>query len=134
MALITEMLENHPGGPRGTDLGKLKDAILACTECAQVCNACADSCLSEEMLGDLVACIRTDLDCAEICATTAAVLSRSGATGPAAATLLQACVTACAACAEECTQHASMHEHCRICAEACRRCLNACQKLLASLA
>lgn len=133
MALITEMLENHAGGPRGTELHMLSEAILAAGECAAVCNACADSCLGEDMLGDLVACIRTDLDCAEICATTAAVLARSGGSGPAAATLLRACITACAACAEECQQHAAMHEHCRICAEACRRCINACERLLVSL-
>ncbi|MCQ1955701.1 four-helix bundle copper-binding protein [Arthrobacter sp. zg-Y826] len=134
MALITEMLENHPAaGPRASDPRLLVECLLACGECAQVCNACADACLSEEMVGELVSCIRTDLDCAEICATTSAVLSRTGTAGPASASLLHACIAACAACAEECQQHAAMHQHCRICAEACRRCINACEKLLTSL-
>ena len=133
MSMITKMLESHPAGPRAADPRLLAECLEACGECASVCNACADACLGEDMLGDLVACIRTDLDCAEICAVTSSVLSRTATTGPATAALLHACVAACAACAEECQQHASMHEHCRICADACRRCLNACEKLLASL-
>lgn len=133
MPLITEMLESHPGGPRASDPRLLTECLLACAECAQVCNACADACLGEDMLGDLVACIRIDLDCADICAATGAVLARTATTGEATAVLLRACMAACAACAEECQQHAAMHKHCRICADACRRCLNACEKLLVSL-
>ncbi|MDT0165436.1 four-helix bundle copper-binding protein [Actinotalea sp. AC32] len=130
----TAMLESHPdGAPFDTDL--LARAIDAAVECAQTCTACADSCLAEDMVADLRRCIRTDLDCADVCDATARVLSR--ATSPDLALVraqLQACVTACKTCGDECEQHAGMHEHCRVCAEACRRCEEACRELLTTIA
>jgi hypothetical protein len=45
-------------------------------ECAQACTACADACLSEQNVADLAKCIRSNLDCADICDTTGRVLSR----------------------------------------------------------
>ena len=92
------------------------------------------ACLAEDMVAELRDCIRTDLDCADICAATGAVLTRQ--TGENTAVLraqLEACRTACSACAEDCEQHAGMHEHCKVCAEACRRCEQACADLLAAL-
>ena len=83
------------------------------------------------MVAELTKCIRTCLDCSDICATTARVLSRhTGYDANISRTLLEACAMACSSCAEECGRHAGMHEHCRICAEACRRCEQACGELL----
>jgi hypothetical protein len=131
---ITAMLNAHPGGIGSEDKEKLAACIAACFECAQTCTACADSCLSEDMVADLARCIRTDLDCADICAVTGAVLTRqTGDSSAIVRSMLEACRTACAACAAECEKHAQMHEHCRICAEACRRCEAACTTLLESL-
>lgn len=130
----TAMLDTHPQGPGGLDRDALAGALEAASECAQVCAQCADACLGEQGVPDLVACIRTDLDCADVCAATAALLARSGRGGsPALRALLEACLVACGSCAEECGQHAAMHEHCRICAEACRRCEQACRRLLDTL-
>lgn len=85
-------------------------------------------------MGDLTKCIRTDMDCADICTATAAVLSRhTGYDVNITRALLAACAVACKACADECASHAEMHEHCRICAEACRSCEQACNDLMASL-
>jgi len=85
-------------------------------------------------VADLVRCIRTDLDCAHICATTGAVPSRrTGFDANLTRAVVEACRLACGTCAEECETHAGMHEHCRICAEACRRCEQACPRLLDSL-
>lgn len=85
------------------------------------------------MVADLAACVRTDLDCADICAATGGILTRQTATNSAITrAAIDACRTACGACAEECKQHASMHEHCRICAQACRRCEAACSALPAN--
>lgn len=78
------------------------------------------------------ACIRTDLDCADVCATTARMLARTG-TGPVVLAQLAACVEACRACAVECERHAGHHEHCRECAAACRVCADACEELLTVL-
>jgi Domain of Unknown Function (DUF326) len=105
--------------------------IEACVDCAQACTACADACLSEHMVGELTKCIRTDLDCADVCEATGRVLSRhTGYDANLTRALLQACAQACRSCAEECEHHAAMHEHCRICAETCRRCKQTCNAVL----
>jgi hypothetical protein len=85
------------------------------------------------MVGELTKCIRTDMDCADSCDTTASVLSRrTGYDANITRAMLKACATACKACADERGSHANM-EHCRLCAEACRRCEQACSDLLTSL-
>ncbi len=87
--------------------------------------ACIDACRQ---------CIRTDLDCADVCAATGAVLTRL--TEPNTLiqrAVLEACAVVCGECAQECEQHKDMHEHCKVCAEACRRCEQACQDLLNAL-
>ncbi|AOT05646.1 four-helix bundle copper-binding protein [Arthrobacter sp. U41] len=132
---IVAMLDAYPGELGGIDKDKLAECIAACFQCAQACTACADACLGESMVADLTTCIRTDLDCADICAATGSILSRrTGTNADIIRTVLEACRAACAACAEECEKHAGMHEHCRICAEACRRCQASCTDLLAVLA
>ncbi len=127
-----QMLSTHPLPPSHLDaLVAAIDAAFACEGC---CTACADACLGETGEMDLTRCIRTNLDCADICATTARVLSRQ--THPTAAILraqLNACVAACNACADECSQHAGHHDHCRVCAECCRTCSEACSTLLRSM-
>jgi hypothetical protein len=90
--------------------------------------------LSEEMVAELTKCIRTNLDCADLCAVTARVLSRhTGYDANITRAAVEACRSACKACADECERHADMHEHCRVCAESCRRCEQACEELLRSL-
>jgi hypothetical protein len=82
-------------------------------------------------VAELRQCIRTNLDCADVCGAMGRALSR--ASKPDArliSTLTQACIAACLACADECRKHGGMHEHCRICAEACESCERACQALL----
>lgn len=116
------------------DTDALAAAITACLACAQACTACSAACLRERELDRLRTCIALDLDCADLCATTAWVLSRNGAhDARLAAGLLEACQQACESCAAECARHADMHEHCRICAEACRACAGACRSVLAAL-
>jgi hypothetical protein len=133
MTITTAMLETHPK-PMDRDRRQLAAAIDALTECAAICTSCADACLSEDMVANLTKCIGTNLDCAEICGTTARVLSRhTSYDATITSTLLQACIVACRACDDECSRHASMHEHCRICAESCRACLQACQELLGAM-
>jgi uncharacterized membrane protein len=131
---IHAMTETHPGEV-ALDHDLLNQCIEACMACAETCTACADACLSEDMVGDLRTCIRANLDCADLCGSTARILSRhTGYDAAVTRAVLTACAEACAACAEECRQHAEMHEHCRVCADACRACEEACRALLASLA
>nr|WP_235027785.1 four-helix bundle copper-binding protein [Dietzia maris] len=100
----------------------------------QTCTSCADACLAEEMVADLRNCIRLNLDCADLCATTGKILSRrTGQNLATVKTTLEACRTACAECATECKKHEDMHEHCRVCAEACRKCEQACTELLSAI-
>jgi hypothetical protein len=128
-----DILSAHPNpSPHLDRIVALVDAAIACEQC---CTACADACLAESGEMDLAACIRTDLDCADVCATTARMLSRQ--TQPSADVLraqLEACKAACDACADECSQHADMHAHCRICMECCRTCSDACADLLGAMA
>jgi hypothetical protein len=127
------MLETYP---RSINLDRraLATTIDALIACSQACTACADACLSEEAVVDLTKCIRTNLDCADICDTAARVLSRhTGYDANVSRTLLEACITVCRACALECGQHADMHEHCAVCAEACERCESTCRSLLAAM-
>ncbi|MDP9406485.1 MAG: four-helix bundle copper-binding protein [Actinomycetota bacterium] len=133
MTNAAAMLETYPKSIN-LDRQLLARVIDEAVACGQTCTACADACLSEDMVADLTKCIRTDLDCADICQTTARVLSRhTGYDANLTRALLQACVQACKSCGDECEQHAEMHEHCRICAEACRRCEQACSELLAAI-
>lgn len=130
---VTAMAQTHPH-PADLDQKLLAECVAACLECAQTCTACADACLAEDMVADLRTCIRTDLDCADVCETTGRVLSRQ--TTPDLTVIravLQTCAQVCKACGDECARHAEMHEHCKVCAEACRRCEEACTNLLSSL-
>ncbi|MEU4420249.1 four-helix bundle copper-binding protein [Actinoplanes sp. NPDC024001] len=134
MATTTmSMLETYPKSIN-LDRAKLAAAIDALISCSEACTACADACLSEDMVADLTKCIRTNLDCADVCGAAARVLSRhTGYDANLSRSLLEACITACRTCADECAQHADMHEHCRICASACRACGQACRELLAAM-
>jgi len=130
---LQAMLETHPQ-PVKLDRQALLACTEACFECAAVCTSCADACLAEEMVADLRACIRRNLDCADVCSATGHVMVRQ--TQPDTALLraqLEACAVACGSCGDECEKHAGMHEHCRVCAEACRRCEAACRKVLSGL-
>jgi hypothetical protein len=133
MSRTMEMLEAHPDHSGNTD-GHVEDmsrVIDAMTSCANACAQCADACLAERSHYEMLACIRSGLDCADICAAAARVLSRRTESDPdVIRSLLTSCAVACGTCANECERHTEMM-HCRICAEECRRCEMACRTLLA---
>jgi hypothetical protein len=134
MTQTAAMIENYPADLGGIDREALAETIDACFSCAQACTACADACLSEpdDHLPMLRRCIRTDLDCADICQTTGRVLSRhTGYDANITRALLTACIQACRSCAGECEGHEMAH--CVACAAECRRCERACSALLAGL-
>lgn len=134
MTATAEMLRSYPRDLGDIDRDKLERCIAACFECAQVCTACADACLSEKSVTDLTKCIRTNLDCADVCDTTGRVLSRhTGYDAHLTRAVLEACQVACRSCGDTCAEHATMHDHCRICADSCRVCQEAGAELLRSL-
>jgi len=101
MTVAAQMLDTYPKDLGGVDREELRACIEACFECAQACTACADACLSEDMVAELTTCIRTDLDCADICDATGRVLSRhTGHDADLTRAVLEACAAACTACGD----------------------------------
>ncbi|MGP3958872.1 four-helix bundle copper-binding protein [Nonomuraea sp. 3N208] len=135
MTYAEKMLDAYPA-QINLDHRQLAGVIDALEACAQACTACADACLSEpaDRLPMLSRCIRDNLDCAAICSTTAAVLSRhTGYDANLSRAQVQAAIQATKTCGDSCAEHSSRHEHCRICAEACRETEQALNALLPQL-
>lgn len=128
-----EMLSTHPQHV-DVDRAALVGCIDACFGCEQACTACADACLGEDMVQNLVRCIRLNLDCADVCSATGRVLSRQTQPDWAVAhAQLQSLLRAVKACGDECRQHADEYEHCRLCGESCRQCEESCKHLAAQI-
>ena len=133
MSKLREMIAAHPQVCGAVNEELTKAAVLA-AECAAVARACADSCLGEPGVADLLQCIRLNLDCADMAWAFSGIASRcSGGDMPLVDVASQACEAACRRSAVECRKHAAMHEHCRICAEVCTACADACHALRQSL-
>lgn len=117
------MLDAYPR-EFNVDRGLLVRCIEACYDCAESCTQCADDCLGEGSVQELTTCIRLNLDCADICATTGRVVSRqTGYDAELTSAVLRECIEACRSCADECEIHAAHGmEHCKVCAEECSRC------------
>jgi hypothetical protein len=133
MLAVQATLESHPNKPAHPD--ELSRCVEAAFTCVAACTACADACLSERHVEALMACIRTDLDCAAICGATGSVVARAkaGASRQVLESQLAVCIAACRVCSDECRRHAAMHDHCRVCADACDRCVTACNDMLNAL-
>jgi hypothetical protein len=126
-----DMLRTHPKNT--SNAKEFAACIETLTDCANICNSCADACLGEEKIDMLRKCIRLDMDCSDVCQTTARILSRQTAFDPKYMRMqLDACASICEMCAQECEQHANSHQHCLICASVCRDCEKACRQLLSS--
>jgi hypothetical protein len=97
---------------------ELVEVLLAC---AAECNRCMAECLNEEDVSMMARCIELNVDCADICTTTAGFVARNSESTD---TLLEICAEVCRACGEECSKHES--EHCRDCADLCMECADAC--------
>ena len=133
MERVRRMFATHPR-PASDAGDEAFSLVTAAAECAFACTTCADACLEEEDPASLRRCIRSNLDCAEICAVTASLISRPGQQeSDVLRAQLAACATACRACAAECERHAGAMEHCRVCAEACRDCAAACDRMAAAI-
>ena len=131
---VQDILGTHPR-PLNADAAVLGRCLDECGVCEATCTICADACLAEPDVTDLIRCIRLCLDCADACAATMRILGRqTDAHPPTQLNTLEACLAACRASADECERHALHHEHCRFCAEECRRCERACEELRAALA
>lgn len=101
-----------------------RELLTILNECIAACEHCAAACLGEADVTAMADCIRTDIDCADVCNLVARLTARGSVHGK---HLLQECIEVCEACAAECEKHAHHMDHCRECAEACRRCAEACR-------
>ena len=90
---VTQMLETHPHATANEALAR---SIGECFACAITCTSCADACLAEEDVKELVRCIRLNLDCADVCDATGRTLTRQTSSEPRLArSMLEACAQAC---------------------------------------
>lgn len=101
-----------------------RSCIEACVRCAQACEHCANACLGERDVQKMAECIRLDQDCAAMCWTAAAAMSRDSQF---AQEICRVCAEICDACGTGCGKH--QMDHCQACAEACRRCAEQCRQM-----
>jgi hypothetical protein len=110
--------------------------VTALADCALACRLCAQSCLEEPTVAELVGCVALNKDCATACdAALRAVLRWTPASDPRrdhALALVDTCALTCALCADECDRHADT-QHCAVCARACRVCEHECLIIGAAL-
>lgn len=131
MLAVQQMLQTHPRPVPSESQAHIISCIEACFVCVATCTACANACLYEPNVSDLLTCIRLNNDCADICSATGRLIARqAGYDLDLVKSQVQACITACTVCASECGKHATMHDHCRVCADACRQCAAACDQML----
>lgn len=105
---------------------RYRKCIQACYSCAAACDHCATACLAEDNVAAMENCIRTDIDCADICRLAAAAMARGSAS---ASDICRLCADICDRCAAECGKHD--HDHCQACAKACRDCGEECRAMAA---
>lgn len=107
-------------------LNRYLDCIAACNACAVSCQHCAASCLQEPDVKAMARCIALDMDCAQLCQVSVALMAGASEFAP---QLCKVCAQACRVCADECGRHDM--DHCQQCAEACHRCADACEQVAA---
>jgi Domain of Unknown Function (DUF326) len=130
---VREIIERHPR-PISLDRELMLRCIDECFDCSATCTACADACLGEPDVVELIRSVRLNLDCADVCDSVGRVVTRQTEVDLGVVrAAVDACVVVCGACAAECERHAAHHDHCRVCAEVCRRCEQVCSDLLASM-
>jgi len=94
--------------------------INTLNDCAIQCNNCYSLSLKEKSI-EMIKCIRTSRDCADICQFTASMLARESVHGH---HLLRECAEICDACAQICQDN--KNEQCQKCASVCHACAEAC--------
>jgi hypothetical protein len=116
----------------GTPNAELAAALDALRDCERASTACA---MAMVETGGMVTEIRRALDCADQCAATERILSRSIAPDSAViAAVVQAAVVAVEASGQACGAHAEHHPHCRLHARTAGECATALYALQQTIA
>jgi len=104
---------------------KHEDLIQKLADCLAACQYCANQCLAEDDVAEMIDCIRTDRDCADACQMAINFVARQSSNSK---SVVDLCRNLCKACGDECAKHDM--DHCQACAKACRACEEACENFL----
>lgn len=116
-------MEGHTGYSK-----HFMECAEACSDCQRECDRCAIHCagmISHGKEGHQKT-MQTCLDCADVCAAAAKIVSRGG---PFAADICEACADVCKQCAEACRKHEN-DPMMAACAKECEACEKACRQML----
>ena len=126
---VRKMIAAHPLA-HGHVNEPMAEAAKHAMYCAIIATACADACSGEEM--DMRQCIRTCLDCADVCtAMSRMAVRQTGEDNQALRAMFHTCIEICEICAAECAKYD--HDHCKRCAEMCRECADDCRRALSTV-
>lgn len=104
----------------------LSDEMQACIEncmsCHQICVVTLSHCIEKGGRHAEAAHLKSLIDCAQICTTSADFMSRNSYIHP---LVCGACAEACLTCAQSCELFAEDNA----CAEMCRRCADSCKQM-----
>jgi len=104
---------------------EMKKCIDECLSCHSICTDTTDYCLKKGGNHAEARHIRTMMDCAEICQTSANFMLRGSELHT---NTCAACAVVCEACAKSCDTIED-DETMKRCAEACRRCAEECRRM-----
>ncbi len=102
------------------------DCIKTCLDCHQICTAAAVHVLYDGGRHSEAKHLVALMDCAQICAVSADFMSRRS---PHHHHICAECAEICEACAVMCEAHEDPDGQMKRCAEACRRCAQSCQQM-----
>jgi hypothetical protein len=105
---------------------EMRECITACQQCASICLATVPHCLTRGGAHAAADHIRTLLDCADICTTSAAFMSRGSSLHVRTCEL---CADICDECAESCDGIAAADDAMQACLAACKRCAQTCRDM-----
>ena len=123
---MTEMMRGHEMMAEITP--EMRECIANCQECHAVCLETTVHCLQMGGQHAEAGHIRTLLDCAEICQTSANYMLRSS---PLHHLTCGVCAEACTRCAASCEAFGD-DRMMQSCAEVCRRCAESCERMARS--
>jgi hypothetical protein len=105
---------------------EMRRCIDECQGCREICLETVNHCLQMGGKHADATHIRTLLDCAGICTTSADFMLRGSDQH---ASVCGVCAEVCERCAESCDRIGADDELMRRCAEECRRCAESCRKM-----
>lgn len=106
---------------------EMQVCIQNCMSCHQVCVITLSHCIEKGGRHAEAAYLKSLIDCAQICTTSADFMSRDSDIHP---SICSACAEACLACAQSCELF-SEDEVMKACAEMCRQCAGSCKHMAA---